>query len=96
MYRYLKAIGCLPSCQSLSALLITAHLPFTLQQDQGAPLRIERDLTQVEHYAQRLLAKSSRAGLGTAFDADRLLASEGFDPTMYELFVCIHLLDLGC
>lgn len=45
-------------------------------------MRIERDLTQVERYAQRLLTKSSRTGLGTSFDADRLLASEGVDPVM--------------
>lgn len=56
--------------------------PFLLQQDQGMPMRIERDLTQVERYAQRLLTKSSRTGLGTSFDADRLLASEGVDPVM--------------
>ncbi|KAK2079683.1 hypothetical protein QBZ16_002078 [Prototheca wickerhamii] len=53
-------------------------------------MRIERDLTQVERYAQRLLTKSSRTGLGTSFDADRLLASEGVDPVMLRKMVQLY------
>ncbi|KFM27199.1 Uncharacterized protein F751_4469 [Auxenochlorella protothecoides] len=53
------------------------------QQDQGLPLRIERDIRQVEQFSQRLRAKSIRPG-GSDYlqDADRLLAQEGLDPAL--------------
>lgn len=76
--------ACAPSstrrpCSHRSVFLL---LP-CLQQDQGLPLRIERDIRQVEQFSQRLRAKSIRPG-GSDYlqDADRLLAQEGLDPAL--------------